>query len=141
MTIRKFQIDDLKHGFLETLACLREVNLSQEQAELAYNGYMVDSNSRIYIVEDEFNKIIACGTLLLEYKFLYGFSSVAHLEDIVVHEDHQGHFIGGLLVNHLVNEARRLGCYKVILDCSKELVPFYKRCGFHISESHMRLDT
>lgn len=139
MNIRRFEIADLKIGFLETLSCLRDVDLSPEQAELAFNGYLVDGQSHIYVVQDE-GKIIATGTLLIEYSFLHGFSTIAHLENIVVHVDHQGHFIGGLLVNHLVNEARKLGCYKVILDCSKELVPFYERAGFKKSDIHMRLD-
>lgn len=137
MNIRRFELDDLNRGFLETLAFLRPVELTKEQAEQAFNGYLADSNSRIYVVEYE-AKIIACGTLLLEHKFLYGFSSVAHLEDIVVHEDHQGRSIGGLLVDHLIAEAKRLGCYKVILDCSKDLVTFYERFGFSKSDVHMR---
>ena len=33
-------------------------------------------------------------------------------------------------VNQLVHMAHVAGCYKVIIDCSEDNVPFYQSCGF-----------
>ena len=34
---------------------------------------------------------------------------------------------------------RALGCYKVMLDCSRDNVDFYKRCGFKEKEVQMAI--
>jgi hypothetical protein len=34
------------------------------------------------------------------------------------------------LTQHLRDIGERLGCYKIILDCSEKNVPFYERTGF-----------
>lgn len=41
------------------------------------------------------------------------------------------------LVQHLMDLAHQLGCYKVILDCSAEKVAFYERCGLTTSGVQM----
>ena len=38
--------------------------------------------------------------------------------------------IGTALVRHAVEQARRLACYKVILNCQGDRVGFYTRLGF-----------
>jgi hypothetical protein len=45
-----------------------------------------------------------------------------------------------VLLRHAVEEARSLGCYKVILNCRDELVSFYERFGFHRHDNGMRMD-
>ena len=35
----------------------------------------------------------------------------------------------GRLVDYLINEAKRKGCYKVILNCKEDNVRFYEKCG------------
>lgn len=36
-----------------------------------------------------------------------------------------------------VRPAQELGCYKVILDCSEDNVPFYEKCGLTRKEVQM----
>ena len=52
----------------------------------------------------------------------------------------QGRGLGTALVRHAIEEARRLGCYKVILDCFEPLVGFYDRMGFRPFNRGLRLD-
>ncbi len=40
-----------------------------------------------------------------------------------------GQGLGARLIKGLVALARSLGCYKTILDCSRENVGFYQKCG------------
>ena len=44
------------------------------------------------------------------------------------------------LIAHLLAVSRALGCYKVILDCNDQNVPFYEKLGFKTHVNHMRFD-
>ena len=52
----------------------------------------------------------------------------------------RGQGVGKSIVQHCINHAKDQGCYKVILDCSNENVPFYINCGMYLSENCMRVD-
>ena len=41
------------------------------------------------------------------------------------------------VVTALTRVAERMGCYKVILDCSEENQPFYEKCEFKRKEVQM----
>jgi glucosamine-phosphate N-acetyltransferase len=79
-------------------------------------------------------------TLLVEQKFIHGGGRVGHIEDVAVRRDCQLHGVGSALVRHATEQARRLGCYKVILDCFDELVPYYGRFGYRCHNVGMRKD-
>lgn len=36
-----------------------------------------------------------------------------------------------------MDQAKEVGCYKVILDCSEDNVNFYQKCGFTKKEVQM----
>ena len=41
------------------------------------------------------------------------------------------------LIAYLLEVSRSCGCYKVILDCSDQNVPFYEKLGFKKNVNHM----
>ena len=43
-------------------------------------------------------------------------------------------------MRHATEQARKLGCYKVILSCFERLVPFYEALGYHKHDVGMRMD-
>ena len=53
-------------------------------------------------------------------------------------ESKQG--IGQMMIEHLKEIAMERSCYKVILNCNKSNVGFYKKCGFYQKEIQMRWD-
>ena len=55
---------------------------------------------------------------------------VGHIEDVVVSKEFEGRGIGMKLVRSLLEKAEIMNCYKTILDCKDELIPFYERIGF-----------
>ena len=91
-------------------------------------------------VAREGGRTIGTASLLIEPKFSHRGGRAGHLEDVVVHPQHQGKGIGAALVRHVVDQARALGCYKVILNCSEKVKPFYARLGYQPHENTMRLD-
>lgn len=137
ITVRPLQIEDFQNGFLESLSNLHDPKLSPDAALLIWRN--MASNILVYVAEDD-GKIVGCATLLVEEKFLHGGCKAAHVEDVATHKDHQGKGIGSLLQKHLIEEAKRLDCYKILLDCKENLIPFYEKFGYKESDKHMRLN-
>lgn len=81
--------------------------------------------------------LAATATLLVERKLIRGGASVGHIEDVVVDAQFRGKGLGRRLIDALTDEARRRGCYKVILDCAESNVAFYERCGYATKELQM----
>ena len=138
--LSKEDIEKQFNSFKYTLKNLREVgNLSVTDAI----KLLLEINSRnghIYVAQREDGEIIGTGTLLIEQKFIRQGGKVGHIEDVATREGHEGKGIGKTITTKLIEEARRHGCYKVILDCSEKNVPFYEKTGFRRYEVCMRLD-
>ena len=88
----------------------------------------VNNNSTIWVIEED-GKLIGTGTLLYEYKFIRDISKCAHIEDVCIKEGYRGKNYGTLLIDHLITEAQKNNCYKIILDCNSELEKFYAKSG------------
>ncbi|HET6422499.1 MAG TPA: GNAT family N-acetyltransferase, partial [Planctomycetaceae bacterium] len=85
-------------------------------------------------------RIIGTASLLLETKFIHNGGRVGHVEDVAVDPNYQGQGIGQALIHHLIEVCRRERCYKLILDCNPQLVPWYSKLGFREWCHAMRLD-
>jgi len=130
--------EDLFRGFLETLTGLAETTLNPAEAAAVLQQRQ-RAGVRTYVARTG-EKTIGTATLMVEHKFIHRGGLVGHVEDVVVHRDYQSHGIGAALVRHAVQEARHLGCYKVILNCADPVMPFYARLGFRRHDNGMRLD-
>jgi glucosamine-phosphate N-acetyltransferase len=82
-----------------------------------------------YTVENGNILIHGTATLLYETKLIHGCKQVGHIEDVVVSPNYRDQGIGKHLINILTQMASTT-CYKVILDCKEELIPFYEKCHF-----------
>jgi len=112
-------------------------NLSFEKFNDIFNN--LDNNTYIYVIEYD-EKIIASGTLLIEQKFIHGGGKVGHIEDVIVDQKIRGEGLGRKITNYLVEEAKKQGCYKTILNCSHKNIGFYEKFGFKNNEVEMRID-
>lgn len=138
LRIGDLQASDLTQGFLETLANLSTVELTPEEA-LPILESRRRSGIRTFVAHEE-DQVVGTATLIVEQKFIHRGGWVGHVEDVAVHRNHQKKGIGAALVRHAVEEARKLGCYKVILSCFEDRIPFYKGLGFHPHDVGMRND-
>ncbi|GFP96528.1 glucosamine 6-phosphate n-acetyltransferase [Phtheirospermum japonicum] len=86
----------------------------------------------ICVIEDNHisGKIVGTGSVFIEKKFIRNCGKVGHIEDVVVDSSVRGKQLGKKIIGFLSDHARRMGCYKVILDCSVNNRPFYEKCGF-----------
>lgn len=131
---RKLNYFDYHKGYLELLSQLTicEANKISYENFCAKLDLINNSNIHVYVLESDItNKIIATATLVLEHKFIHNLSIVGHIEDVVVDTNVRGQNIGSKIMSHLIDVAKSNNCYKVILDCDRDNVEFYKKCGLN----------
>jgi glucosamine-phosphate N-acetyltransferase len=138
LTIRELTVADLDNGFLEALSSLSDVGLTPEEA-IPFFQERLAAGVRTYVACAGV-EVVGTASLLLERKFLHRGGLVAHIEDVAVRRDLQRHGVGTQLIRHVTEEACRLGCYKVILNCFDDRVGFYTRLGYRLHDCGMRRD-
>jgi glucosamine-phosphate N-acetyltransferase len=136
--IRPLERRDFANGFAETLSALAAVDLDRPRLQA-----VLDLRRRrgvqtfVYLDGD---RVVGTASLVVEPKFIHAGGKVGHLEDVAVLPGYRKAGIGRKLVTHVIKEARRHGCYKVILNCTDRLEGFYSAAGFRTHTTGMRLD-
>ena len=126
LNIRKLNSNDYDQYF-KLINDFRKTDFSKDQFIKIIDK--ISDYTNIWVIEMD-NELIACATILYEYKFIHNIGKVAHLEDVCVRKGFRGRGYGQILINHIVNEAKQNNCYKIILDCKEELKDFYGTNGF-----------
>jgi glucosamine-phosphate N-acetyltransferase len=137
-SLRPIEQADFENGFLETLGNLSDVDLTPEEGIRIWRGRNAAGVRTVVAVED--GAVIGTASLILEQKYIHKGGIIGHIEDVAVHADHQGKGVGSAVVKQLVELARLLGCYKVILGCNDDNIAFYTKAGFRKHENGMRID-
>ena len=138
--IRDIVESDIDNGFLESLDNLRTTSdMNKETAKEILKKIIGNSDHIIQVAEIN-GKIVGSTTLFIEQKFIHKGGKVGHIEDVVVSKEFEGRGIGMKLVVSLLEKAKMMNCYKTILDCKDELIPFYERIGFKKESKQMRFN-
>ena len=64
-----------------------------------------------------------------------------HIEDVGVRKSFRGYGYGQQIVKYCIDFAKQNNCYKVKLNCSDNLIPFYEKLGFKKYNNGMALKT
>jgi glucosamine-phosphate N-acetyltransferase len=138
--VRQLEEKDLFKGFLDSLDSLRKASdLDARKAKNIFKMISSDKNYKIYVAELD-SQIVGAASIFIEQKFINKGGKVGHIEDVAVRKEYQGKGIGQKIVLALIQYAKKKGCYKTILDCYDELVPFYEKIGFKRHSIAMRFD-
>ncbi|GAB5593225.1 hypothetical protein Unana1_08125 [Umbelopsis nana] len=137
--LRPLKRTDYDKGILEVLSQLSVTgNISKEKFEERFDFLKSTKTYFTTVIEDERSGlVVACATLLAEYKFLHECGKIGHIEDVVVHDSQRGKKLGQRLIEQLQYIGRAIGCYKVILNCTVENVPFYEKCNLKKKDVQM----
>ncbi|PRW18407.1 glucosamine 6-phosphate N-acetyltransferase [Chlorella sorokiniana] len=138
--VRDLEASDYNKGYLQLLSQLTKVGDYDEATFKARFDEMSKRSDtyKVVVIEDlDKRQIIATATLVVELKFIRGCAKCGHVEDVVVDSTYRGLRLGLRVIEALMAAAQELGCYKVILDCSEENVPFYEKCGLTRKEVQM----
>ena len=97
-----------------------------------YRNYIQKQKENDYyiFVMEENNIIIGSATCFIETKLIHTFGKVAHVEDVIISQHHQGKGLGKKIIEHCICFAEESNCYKIILDCDNNNVAFYSKSKF-----------
>ena len=111
---------------------------------------LIDSFSKNYdkkVNESIFSSDEVDGIVALEKGNVLGYASIHYIkkitrksgiiEDVVVKENQRGKGIGKLLVNNLIEKAKKNNCDKIILSSTEKNLKFYQKLGFQKNEFEM----
>ena len=136
LLIRPIEITDINEQYFDLLSGLYRNRKNFLQAETFFHS--LDAQHHIIVVENPTNHLlIGTGTIFIEPKIIHNFGFVGHIEDVVVHPDYQGYGVGSKIIEKLKQYGDENGCYKCILDCTDDKIPFYQKCGFSLKGTQM----
>tara|TARA_Y100000389_G_C17470102_1_gene529613 strand:+ start:9549 stop:10007 length:459 start_codon:yes stop_codon:yes gene_type:complete len=130
--IRKIKCKDYYKGCLELLSQYFTINPSLFNYYSFKKYVKAQRRNNYHIFVGEFNNhIIAITTCYIETKLIHNFGKVAHIEDVIVDEAYRGYKIGTQLIDACIHYAYTHDCYKILLNCDKDKIPFYEKCKFN----------
>ena len=101
---------------------------------------ILDDKNIHYFVAEQYGRVIGVASIIVINKLLRGGNRVGQIEDVAVSRFAGSRGIGRMLIEKLVEIGVEKGCYKVVLNCSEDVVGFYEKCGFYVKELQMRWD-
>uniref|UniRef100_A0A7I4Y3F4 Glucosamine 6-phosphate N-acetyltransferase n=2 Tax=Haemonchus contortus TaxID=6289 RepID=A0A7I4Y3F4_HAECO len=132
--VRPLKISDYDTGFLDVLSQLTVVGeVSREAFESRFKSMKMCSPPSYYVVVIENlnnGRVVGAATLVIEWKFIHQAGCRGRVEDVVVDKEMRGKKMGGLLNKLLVELAKKIGVYKLSLECKDSLIPFYELFGY-----------
>ena len=140
--IREIKEEDLdeQRGFFKTLSNFGKTeSLTKEQIKNVFQE-LKKENCYIFVAVAEDAQIVGIIKLIIDQKFFHQGAKAGHIEDVVVRKEFENMGIARSLIKQVVSKAKKMGCYKVILDCRDELIPFYKKFGFNEYENCLRIN-
>lgn len=138
--IRELQAADLSRCLVDTLASLAEVGLTVDQMREVMQERLRLGTRTYVAIDSATNEVVGTASLVQERKFIHHGGRVGRIEDVSVRKGFRGQGLASALVSHALSEARRLGCYKVTLNCFEQLAPLYSSLGFRKHDIGMRID-
>ncbi|KAJ8924409.1 hypothetical protein NQ315_007205 [Exocentrus adspersus] len=134
LLVRPLCISDYNKGYVQILSQLTTVgNVSKTDFERQFMNMRKAGGYYITVIEDtRINRIIGASSLITEFKIIHNCGIRGRLEDVVVNNTYRGKQLGKLIVLTVSLLAKKLGCYKMSLDCKDSLIPFYKSIGYKL---------
>lgn len=135
--IRRLRLGDLERlqYLLNQLSTVGEV--PSERVKVFFDSVEGSATHTVFVVADAQDRVVACATLIIEPKLLHQGRCVGHIEDVVVDLTLRRQGVGRFMICHIIEYARTHDCYKVILDSSEQVAPFYEKCGMKVHDLQM----
>ena len=128
--IREIEDDDYYKGFMDVINIFTRNPLHiNHDAFKEYLKKIKNQNAVVLVaVDNDNNNIIGTVKVIKEYKLHNNLTLMGHIEDVAVTEECRHMRIGSKLIEKALEYTK--DCYKVVLSCKKELVPFYSKMEF-----------
>lgn len=136
-TIRQVEKEDYNRGHLELYKQLTQINPENINKSMYENFVSKLRDNHMIFVLIQNNIVVGSGTVIIEDKLIRNISKVAHIEDIVIDNSYRGSGHGKRIIEHLIDYSKKMGCYKVTLDCNIKNQEFYEKCGMLLNGCQM----
>jgi len=141
--IRELKTDDYNNDYLSLLSQyyqLDSTKMTQEYFNKQYELLKKKTNYYIRVItEPSSGKIIASGSVFIEFKFVFNLSKVAYIDDIIVDEEYRNNGLGKKLLEHLKMLANANGCIKINIITPDNAIYFFKNNGFTSEHNHVSI--
>jgi ribosomal protein S18 acetylase RimI-like enzyme len=123
----------------------QSVLLSEKDFHSWFNKILTNPCCTFFGVIDAKDKyssptLVGVGTLWIPPKYYRQNRQSGHIEDIIVDKDHRDKGLGKELMENIINYAKKQGCHKVKLHCSKENQAFYEKLNFKNNSKSMEYE-
>ena len=98
-----------------------------------------NKNHKIFLLIGKNNEILGTGTIIFEKKIIHN-SYCAHIENIIVSPKYKSNGFGSKIINYLIDYANNKDCYKIVLNCTKELESFYQKFNFFNPNNNIQME-
>ena len=128
--LRRIGLDDYDRGYLNLLQSF--ANYYPKISKTEFQEYIFKHPTTHIIVVEHIpsRTIVGAGTVFCIEKIHNNVNSMGFIQDIIVEEKHRGKGLGKQIVDNLYEIAKENRCYKVILNCNKDVETFYTNLGF-----------
>ena len=132
LKFRPLEITDYDKGYVQLLSQLTKVGVIDEEVfQKQFKAMQSSGCHYVFVIEDvDKHLVVANATLVIEHKFTHSAAERGRVEDVVVHSEYRGQHLGLVLVETLTTLGRKLGCYKMSLDCTPDMASYYKKFGY-----------
>lgn len=122
-----------RSDYQEILALMNEYRENSPFTYEQFEEFLSSQPSTTQIWVAKVNgKIVSTAKIMYEKKLIFNMATLAHIEDVCTFKEHQRKGYGKAIVQHLLNEAKQKGCYKITLCCNEANSLFYKSCGYEV---------
>ena len=133
LVARPLRREDHAKGYLSLLAQLTKVgDYTREIYEAQFDRMKaLPGIYYVVVIEDvPRQRVVASATLVMELKFIRNATCRGRIEELVVDGEYRSLHLGSYLLELLSELCRKLGAYKITLDCKEELEGFYCKYGY-----------
>lgn len=123
----------------KTTTKIEDIDLDKIREHIHHIAESKINKKHLMVIKYE-DQIVGTGSVLIENKLIHDMGRAGHIEDVVVDETFRGLGLAKMLMQRLIGYAKEHGCYKIILDASDLVMPFYEKLGFKRHANNMRLD-
>jgi GNAT superfamily N-acetyltransferase len=139
LDMRKYvPVESLRQQYLALLSHLTYTpDVPLEQFQLALDQIETHGDIHVaYTAEAHGWVLHGAITIFYETKLIHGGKQVGHIEDLVVLPESREKGVASTLLYRVRKQAEKT-CYKIILDCKDEYIPFYERRNFERKGAQM----
>lgn len=108
----------------------------------AFEEIADDPRQHLFVIEAE-GGVVGTACLVIMPNLTHRGRPYAIVENVVVDAELRGYGYGGLIMRHIIEQARSAGCYKIALTSNQQRPDahrFYQRLGFRAASEGFRVD-